>query len=335
MTESRYFIGDTPVPLVGFGTLGMGGEKHIRPEASYQRDLEDEICVNTIQYAAASGLGFLCGAMVYSGGEADRLIGRAVEGLPEDVRQNTLTSTKLSMDVMKEPDSIGDVVQGLVRDKFNGRPIDLLYAAHWPFEDEPGIDIERYLPAAFECVDEGLVKAIGVSNFSQTKLEKAQEVARSLWVPGKDERHQIAAVENVDSLGNQGFGFHRTFRLNGNKVAQPGINEDMLAYCREQGIMPIAYTPFYKGKDLQNEVVLAIAQEKGIDPLHVLLGRFINKGIVAIPASRNLRHIDAIAAAIPLMTGEKQLNKWEMARLNAIPPIHPPMSPELQRKHFF
>src|ERR1700694_5868215 len=93
-----------------------------------------------------------------------------------------------------------------------------LYQVHWPSSNVP---IQETMHAMEELVDRGLVRYIGVSNFSTAELLTAQ-----------------AAMRKYSIVSNQVL-----YNLN-----QRGIEVDLLPYCQKQQITVIAYTPSDSGR---------------------------------------------------------------------------------------
>ncbi|MEK7341799.1 MAG: aldo/keto reductase, partial [Candidatus Binatota bacterium] len=92
-----------------------------------------------------------------------------------------------------------------------------LYQIHWP---DPSVPITETMRAMEELADRGKVKFIGASNFYVKNLEEAQACMT---------KHRIVSNQVKYSLLNR------------------RIEEDTLAYCQENNITVIAYSPLDKG----------------------------------------------------------------------------------------
>jgi 2,5-diketo-D-gluconate reductase B len=68
---------------------------------------------------------------------------------------------------------------------------------------------------------------------------------------------------------------------------------DVLVYCREHGITVTAYTPLLRGSREQEALVATLAEKYGATREQVLLNWLMAKGMIVIPRSRNLEHIEA------------------------------------------
>lgn len=163
-----------------------------------------------------------------------------------------------------------------------------LYLMHWPVAFQPGLVMpqgpEGFIPLSkmplaktFEAMvklrDQGLVKSVGVSNFSSAKLERL--IAEGGITP---------AVNQVE-------------------LHPYNPQSDLLAYCRNHGIHLTAYSPLgsrdrpdsMKATDepplLENDIVVATAAEEGLTPAQLLIAWAIDRGTSVIPKSTNPERI--------------------------------------------
>jgi diketogulonate reductase-like aldo/keto reductase len=148
-----------------------------------------------------------------------------------------------------------------------------LYLIHWPTTFEQGDDrtprnedgmvrmgsvpIEETWRAMESLVEAGLVKSIGVSNFSIPKLEKLLSYAKI-----KPTVNQIQA--------------HPLFPQN-----------ELVAWCQQHDIVPVAYSPLGKPGLTSNPTITKIAEELNIPTSSVLINWAIQRGTSPIPRSVN------------------------------------------------
>ena len=155
-------------------------------------------------------------AAVYGLGRSERVVAAALQGLD----RQPYVFTKASRVV----DASGKIVSNLRRDSIRREleasldrlaldAIDL-YQIHWPIPDE---DIEEGWTTLVGLKDEGLVRHIGVSNFTVEQLERIQTIA------------PVETLQPPYSL-----------------LARQ-IEETTLPYCREHGIGVISYSPMASG----------------------------------------------------------------------------------------
>jgi aryl-alcohol dehydrogenase-like predicted oxidoreductase len=139
-------------------------------------DLEGTAAV--LDAALEAGITLFDTADVYGGGDSERLMGEALEGR----RDEYVLATKFGWELGGEgaPDAargsreyIRWAIEGSLK-RLRVEKVDL-YQYHHPDGVTP---IEETLAALDELVREGLVGAIGCSNFSAAELEEADRIAR-------------------------------------------------------------------------------------------------------------------------------------------------------------
>jgi aryl-alcohol dehydrogenase-like predicted oxidoreductase len=162
------------ITRVGLGAWAIGGagwEMGWGPQA-------DDDSIATIHCALELGVNWIDTAAAYGFGHSEQVVGRALTGLPDDRRPYVFTKASL----IEGPGRA--IVHSLKRDsilreaeaslqRLGVDAIDL-YQVHWPIPDE---DIEEGWAALAELQEQGLVRHIGVSNFSVEQLRRAQQIA--------------------------------------------------------------------------------------------------------------------------------------------------------------
>jgi aryl-alcohol dehydrogenase-like predicted oxidoreductase len=160
------------ITRVGFGAWAIGGggwEFGWGPQ-------QDEESVAAIQHALAQGVNWIDTAAAYGFGRSEEVVGKAISGLAK----KPYVFTKCSL--LEGPGR--KVVHSLKRDsvlreaeaslrRLGVDAIDL-YQIHWP---NPEPDIEEGWAALAELKDRGLVKHIGVSNFTVQQLRRISQIA--------------------------------------------------------------------------------------------------------------------------------------------------------------
>jgi aryl-alcohol dehydrogenase-like predicted oxidoreductase len=165
---------DLDITRVGLGAWAIGGggwEMGWGPQA-------DDDSVATIHRALELGVNWIDTAAAYGFGHSEQVVGRALAGLPDDQRPYVFTKASLVEGPGRtivhnlERDSILREAEASLR-RLGLDAIDL-YQIHWPIPDE---DIEEGWAAFAELQEQGLVRHIGVSNFSVAQLRRAQQIA--------------------------------------------------------------------------------------------------------------------------------------------------------------
>lgn len=126
-----------------------------------------------------------------------------------------------------------------------------LYLTHWPVEDK-FIDTYRAIERLYE---EKLIRVPGVSNHHQHHLEK------------------IFAKANVKPLVNQ-------------VECHPYLQQDELrAFCREHEIAVTAWSPIGKGRLLNDNTLVKLAEKYGKTPAQIVLRWHYQNDTITIPKS--------------------------------------------------
>ena len=160
------------VTRVGFGAWAIGGGDWQFGWGSQ----DDDESIAAIHRAVELGINWIDTAAGYGFGHSEAVVGRALEGLEN--RPYVFTKSSL----LEGPDH--RVVHNLKRDSIRREAeaslarlgIDAidLYQIHWPL---PEADIEEGWSAMNELKDDGLVRHIGVSNFSPEQIRRISSIA--------------------------------------------------------------------------------------------------------------------------------------------------------------
>jgi aryl-alcohol dehydrogenase-like predicted oxidoreductase len=167
-------LGNTGMEIsrIGFGAWAIGGgdwEYGWGPQ-------EDEQSIAAIGRALEQGVSWIDTAAAYGFGHSEEVVGRALRGV--DHRPYVFTKASLVdggggkvVNCLKR-DSILREAEASLR-RLEVEAIDL-YQLHWP---DPDPDIEEGWGAMAELREQGLVRHIGVSNFSVEQLRRIQGIA--------------------------------------------------------------------------------------------------------------------------------------------------------------
>lgn len=132
-----------------------------------------------------------------------------------------------------------------------------LYLIHWPVKGKY-IDTWRALEKLYA---DGLVRAIGVSNFHIHHLKDVLEVSKVVPVVNQVEYHPLLA------------------------------QKELHAFCQEKGIVLEAWSPLMQGKLLDDPTLTKIGAKYGKSVSQVILRWDIQNGVITIPKSINRERI--------------------------------------------
>jgi aryl-alcohol dehydrogenase-like predicted oxidoreductase len=230
---------ETSPPLEGGFPLGKTGRIHpplgLGLWALGRWRPEDEARTKaTIGHALERGLRWFDTAEVYGAGRSERIIGD-VFYRAGPAAADALVVTKLSWEHLRGPQVRPALMGSLQR---LGRTKVDLYLVHSP---DPRVPIAETMQALEALWKEGKIGAIGVSNFSVEQMVEAR-----------------TALHETDVVVNQVL-YNLLERADGDEV---------LPYCRKEGIIVEAYTPLARGllagKYLTGTVPVGPARSAGL-----------------------------------------------------------------------
>lgn len=207
-------LGSTGIELtvLGLGTWAHGGGNW----AFSWGQQDDEASIATTIAAIKGGINWIDTAAVYGLGHSEEVLGRALKKTSAQI----FVATKCALTW----DSSGKVGHNLraksVRKECEAslRRLQLdvidLYQIHWP---EPEEQIEEGWATIADLIKEGKVRYGGVSNFSVAQMQRLQPI------------HAIASLQPPYSL------------------LKRNVETELLAFCAENKIGVLAYSPLQKG----------------------------------------------------------------------------------------
>src|SRR4051795_8135741 len=178
--------------------------------------------IRIIHRALDAGINFIDTADVYSRGESEEIVGKALAG---GRRDNIVLATKVHGTMGDDPNEYGNSRRWIVREVENSLRrlktdwIDL-YQIHRP---EPDTDIDDTLGALSDLVRAGKVRYIGSSTFQPSQIVEAQ------WAAQRRGRERFVCEQPPYSL------LHR------------GIEAEVLPVCERYGIGVIPWSPLAGG----------------------------------------------------------------------------------------
>ena len=183
---------------------------------------DDDESIAAMRHAIEQGVNWIDTAAVYGLGHSEEVVGRFLKSIPANDRPLVFTKCGLQWDendpmkVSKRnlhPDRIRNECDASLR-RLGMERIDL-YQFHWP--DESGVPVEDSWETMTRLIDEGKVRAGGVSNFDVGLLERCE------------------ARRHVDSL-------QPPFSL-----IKRAAGESQIPWCAAHGTGVICYSPMQSG----------------------------------------------------------------------------------------
>jgi aryl-alcohol dehydrogenase-like predicted oxidoreductase len=206
------------ITAVGFGAWAIGGGGW-----SFGWGPQDDTAsLAAMRRALELGVNWIDTAAVYGLGHSEEVVGRLLRELPQNDRPLVFTKGGLVWDEQNrmaeprrvlQPASIRTEVEASLR-RLGVERIDL-YQFHWP--DETGTPVEDSWETMSRLVDEGKIRAAGVSNFDVSLLQHCE------------------AIRHVDSL-------QPPFSL-----IRREVGEREIPWCAEHHTGVICYSPMQSG----------------------------------------------------------------------------------------
>ena len=157
------------------------------------------------------------------------------------------------------------------RQRLNIEVIDL-YQIHAP---NHRVQLAETMRAMERLVADGVIRFIGVSNFSVEDLKAAQDVLAKGTLVSNQVKYNLFDRE---------------------------IEADVLPYCKEHGITVIAYEPLALGRITEGsgrEELRRIAAEARKTPAQVMLNWLVGHvGVTTIPKTDRLERVDELAGSV-------------------------------------
>jgi diketogulonate reductase-like aldo/keto reductase len=198
-------------------------------------------CYQAVLTALRAGYRYVDTAQIYRNEED---VGRAIvdSGVARD---SIFITTKLWLSNWGYASAVAAVEESLT--KLRVAQVDM-FLLHAPGDAVTRADSWRALE---DCRARGLIKFIGVSNFSDKHLEKLALTAR-VWPP---------AVNQIE--------------------VHPWLQRrELVTYCQSRGIVVEAYSPLAKAEKMSDPTLLRVAKRRDASAAQVLIAWSLAKGMV-------------------------------------------------------
>lgn len=246
------------MPALGFGTWKLGGD----------------VCKKAVSAALEAGYRHIDTAERYEN-HAD--IAAAIEASGVE-REDVFITTKLWMTDYRRDDAYRACQLAL--QELKSDYIDL-YLMHWPDKDRT-VPMAETLGALMDLKKEGMVRAIGVSNFTVHHLEDALATGAEI------------SVNQVE--------FHPSF-----------YQRELKRFCDDRGIALVAYSPLAQGTEVELPLMKELGLKYGRSPAQVVLNWIVGKGVGAIPKAT-----DPASIRDNLATLEWELSAEDVERIDSL-----------------
>ena len=298
-------LGRSPIDVsaVGLGLMSMSG---------IYGNANDEESIGVIHHALERGVNHLDSSDMYGWGHNETLLGRALKG---GWRQKALVVTKFGQvkgaDGKQGVDGRPEYVEQACNASLKRLGVDVidLYYQH---RVDPNVPIEETVGTMKKLVEQGKVRALGLSEARPETIRRAHKV------------HPIAAVQNEFSLMYRSEGeetLRATRELGITLVAYAPLGRSMLTGSVHgkqdlpEGDRRLAH-PRFQGENLDKNVALAarleaIAKEKKCTPAQLALAWVLAQGkdVVAIAGTKRKQRFEENLGALSVRLSESDLKR--------------------------
>jgi aryl-alcohol dehydrogenase-like predicted oxidoreductase len=284
MMETKQ-LGNTGVNISAIGLGGMPLSLSSRPPESQ--------AIEVIHRALELGVTLIDTADSYCRDESDkhhneRLIYKALQSYGGDISQ-VIVATKGGL--MRpngnwtrngNPDRLRETIRVSFEALGGSKPIDV-WQYHAP---DPDYTIEEALKPAKEAVEQGLIRFVGVSNFSVEQIKRARDVV------------------DVVSVQNQYNPWQRQPETDG-----------VLEYCETEGLTFFPWSPLGGSRKVSSleeiSAIAQLAQEKGASVYQIVLAWLRAKSpcIVPIPGASKISSIEDSVGAVEVKLSEAEVKQ--------------------------
>lgn len=312
---------DVPVPGLAIGTMYFGTT--VDPAAAH-RVLDEAYDRGARFWDTANNYAFWAGG---TGDESEECLGAWFAEHGTAQRDDVLVATKVgarpapgSTDLRTAPGLEPRAVRSQVTDslrRLGTDHVDVLYA----HVDDPSVPFDESLGALSELRDEGLTRAVGVSNLSADRLDEALVVAARTGAgfSALQQRFTYLAPDDTTDLSPHVL-----------------LGEDVEERCSRAGIATLGYSPLLSGAYTRSDKALPegyttsatahalaeltdVADEAGIDAGQVVLAWMTQRDHPVIPVvgTSNTAQVAAAVGAVGTSLSTEQMSRLESARSGA------------------
>jgi aryl-alcohol dehydrogenase-like predicted oxidoreductase len=276
---------------------------------------EPDEAIATIRAAIDAGITMIDTADMYAGGKNEELVGRALQGMRDQVmlasKFGNMRLPDGSRKVNGKPEYVFEACEKSLA-RLGVEHIDLYYLHRM----DPTVPIEETVGAMGQLVEQGKVGAIGLSEAGANTIRRAQAT------------HPLAAIQTEYSLASR------------------DVEAEILPTCRELGIGFVAYAPLsrgllsgkitsldqlgesdrrrdmprFQGDNLENNLAMVkavgeIAADKGVSTAAIAIAWVLARGddVVPIPGCSRRGTLEDSLKALDVQLSDDDLSAIESA----------------------
>lgn len=290
---------------IGLGTNAVGGQR-------FYPTITDDEGREILHTALEHGVDFWDTAYSYGPEKSERIIGEVLAETKQ--RQNIVIATKGAQKYINgktvidnSPEFLKETVEGSLR-RLQTDYIDLFYIHH-PDEKTPKYEA---VGALQELKEKGIIRAIGVSNFSLEQLKEANRDGYVNVVQGHYNLiHRELEKEYFAYTVENNISFIPYFPLASGLLAGKYTEETKFA----EGDLRLKQ-PHFQGEEFKRQLskvekLREIANRKGVDVPHIVLAWYLTRDAidVVIPGAKRGEQVISNLKTLEVKLTEQEMNE--------------------------
>ncbi|UYP44829.1 hypothetical protein NEF87_001114 [Candidatus Lokiarchaeum ossiferum] len=259
------------IPKIGLGTYQMTGEK----------------CTNAVVEAIDIGYRLIDTAQLYRN-EEDIGVALQKSSVP---REELILASKVWVTNLSPKRVISSTEKSL--QKLKTDYLDIMYI-HWP---AVRYNVKKTIGAFQQLLDEGKIKAFGVSNFTPKLIDDIEKF-NSIRIWGNQVEHHLLLQQ-----------------------------KPMRSYLEKQNMKMVAYSPLARGKVLSLPIIQELAQKYEKSPSQIALAWIMAHNVIPIPKASSKNHLKQNFKAQEIVLTEEDMIKLDNLQIQKrlfSPPILSP-----------
>ncbi|MCC4622433.1 2,5-didehydrogluconate reductase DkgB [Xanthomonas cassavae CFBP 4642] len=234
--------------------------------------LKDQVVIDSVRNALELGYRAVDTAQIY---DNEAQVGEAIAAA-DIARDQLYLTTKIWVDKFGDGALLPSLHESLR--KLGTEYVDLTLI-HWPSPKDQ-VPMREYLEALAQAKQQGLTRAIGLSNFTIALTRQAIEIL------------------GADAIATNQIEVHPYLQ-----------NRALTDFLREQGIHVTSYMTLAVGEVLKDPVIQAIAQRHAATPAQVTLAWALQQGYSVIPSSTKRENLESNLKAQTLQLTEQDMGE--------------------------
>ncbi len=281
------------VTKIGIGTWQMGLK-------GWGKDYDEKSAIDALLFALKNGVNFVDTAEVYGGGKSETLLGESLKFVD---RSKIIVATKIAgynatkRGIFKH---LNDSLRRLQTDYVD------LYQIHW--EPSYYTDLRELFRSMEKLSSEGLIKHIGVSNFSLEMLKKCSSYLKDFRIESNQVKFNLIERPPKDLLT---YMKDNEIKL----IAWSPLGQGFLSGKYSEGNKPNGFIRkanyLFSDKNIKRfepliSTLKMIAKKKNVSVTQLVLAYEAELDVLPIPGFKNVRQTSEIAGALSVKISDEE-----------------------------